>query len=318
MAASMADKTQRPTMLPGQMKDKEKEKIKALTKPEVMRVVAAEAALRPYQDEKMEIYHGTLDKMADSFAQARQGRGALAAEYERRNKEVLDRLVAMRTKTDREAKARLDSLKAFSIEFDQSANALRKAWKKRFAAEKVALVERNVAIGDTITELNGQIAEERKACYEHSEKQTGPIIEELKEHDEYLKNQIFARGEEYERFMVDMKERFAKLRRRLDEEKEVREQQCTEIRAKSAEHYTKLDAKISQKVPELKIQLDAIKERMGVELNERAEAQELIVKNMMQFMGEFETSIAKATERQEETKAHLMAMKATLREEADS
>ena len=52
------------------------------------------------------------EDIAASFEEGREGRGILAKLYEQRNKEILDRLVAMRAKSDREAKMNLDQLKA--------------------------------------------------------------------------------------------------------------------------------------------------------------------------------------------------------------
>eukprot|EP00438_Fugacium_kawagutii_P035411 Skav222077 [mRNA] locus=scaffold4586:77369:79461:- [translate_table: standard] len=60
------------------------------------------------------------------------GRGVLAKLYDQRNKEILDRLVAMRAKSDKEAKMNLDQLKDFCKEFVDTVAERKKAWKQKF------------------------------------------------------------------------------------------------------------------------------------------------------------------------------------------
>ncbi|CAL1126992.1 unnamed protein product [Cladocopium goreaui] len=103
-----------------------------LTKSEVIRVTSAEAQLEPFQDEKLEIYCREHDDIAASFQEAREGRGVLAKLYDQRNKEILDRLVAMRSKSDKEAKMNLDQLKDFCKEFVDTVAERKKAWKQKF------------------------------------------------------------------------------------------------------------------------------------------------------------------------------------------
>mmetsp|Transcript_14988 Transcript_14988/g.26256 ORF Transcript_14988/g.26256 Transcript_14988/m.26256 type:complete len:311 (+) Transcript_14988:55-987(+) len=304
------------TMVPGRKPPRKiPDGIEPLTKTDVIEIVNAEENLRSYQDEKRDIYHREHDDMSAAFQDARQGRGVLVKLYDQRNQEVLDRLVEMRKKTDKEAKKHLDRLKVFSKEFEESTANGKKTWKHRFVSERTELTNRNTAIGENITSLDAAIVQEHEECLAHAAAETEPLIEALSRHKAFLEQQVEDRGEEYERFMVDMKQRFTTLRKRIAEEEEARTIRGDEMRTTADVRYRELEKKMAVKDPQVRKGLDDVRQRMADELEERTSAQERKIADMMKFMGEFEQSISEAGRRQEKAKAHLLQMKAMLREE---
>eukprot|EP00930_Biecheleria_cincta_P024204 TRINITY_DN17351_c0_g1_i1.p1 TRINITY_DN17351_c0_g1~~TRINITY_DN17351_c0_g1_i1.p1 ORF type:complete len:308 (+),score=92.74 TRINITY_DN17351_c0_g1_i1:79-1002(+) len=291
------------------------QEIQPLTKPEAIRVMAAEDALRPFQDEKLEIYTREHDDMAVAFDEAREGRGVLAKLYDQRNKEVLDRLLAMRAKTDREAKKHLDRLKAYSKEFESSVAEKKRGWKQKFVADRNEITLRSTNMGETITGLDADLLKEHEDCLAHAAAETEPLLEALARHRVFLKKQVNARWEENDRFEADTKQRFTSLRKRLSDEEEARRTQGDDLRHAADGRFRALDAWMENKEPQLKKRLEEVRQRMKTEHDGRAQDQETTISNMMRFMAEFEQSISEAGKRQEKTKAHLLAMKAMLREE---
>lgn len=286
-----------------------------LTKSEVIRVTSAEAQLEPFQDEKLEIYCREHDDIAASFQEAREGRGVLDKLYDQRNKEILDRLVAMRSKSDKEAKMNLDQLKDFCKEFVDTVAERKKAWKQKFADDSKEITTRSTRMGETITSLDEAIVQEHEDCLAHAAAETEPLQAALKRHNDFLEAQTAERTEEHDRFMNDMQTRFHYLRKRLAEEKEVRREKGHEMRQRAEERFSVLEAKVKQKEPEVHRALEEVRVRLAEELEMRSTSQESIVQDMMRFMQHFETSISKSGQRQEKTKAHLQAMKRKLREE---
>lgn len=286
-----------------------------LTKSETIRVTSAEAQLQPFQDEKLEIYCREHDDIAASFQEAREGRGVLAKLYDQRNKEILDRLVAMRTKSDKEAKLNLDQLKDFCKEFVDTVAERKKAWKQKFGDDSREITSRSSRMGETITSLDEAIVQEHEDCLAHAAAETEPLHAALKQHNEFLDAQVAERAEEHDRFMNDMQTRFHYLRKRLAEEKEVRRERGHDMRQRAEERFSALEAKVKQKEPEVHRCLEEVRVRLADELDMRSTSQESIVQDMMRFMQHFETSISMSGQRQEKTKAHLQAMKRKLREE---
>jgi len=308
------------TMVPGRKppraeKDGKAAGVVPLTKSETIRVTSAEAQLQPFQDEKLEIYCREHDDIAASFQEAREGRGVLAKLYDQRNKEILDRLVAMRTKSDKEAKLNLDQLKDFCKEFVDTVAERKKAWKQKFGDDSREITSRSSRMGETITSLDEAIVQEHEDCLAHAAAETEPLHAALKRHNEFLDTQVAERAEENDRFMNDMQTRFHYLRKRLAEEKEVRRERGHDMRQRAEERFSVLEAKVKQKEPEVHRCLEEVRVRLADELDMRSTSQESIVQDMMRFMQHFETSISKSGQRQEKTKAHLQAMKRKLREE---
>lgn len=308
------------TMVPGRKppraeKDGKAAGVVPLTKAETIRVTSAEAQLQPFQDEKLEIYCREHDDIAASFQEARDGRGVLAKLYDQRNKEILDRLVAMRTKSDKEAKLNLDQLKDFCKEFVDTVAERKKAWKQKFGDDSREITSRSSRMGETITSLDEAIVQEHEDCLAHAAAETEPLHAALKRHNEFLDTQVAERAEENDRFMNDMQTRFHYLRKRLAEEKEVRRERGHDMRQRAEERFSALEAKVKQKEPEVHRCLEEVRVRLADELDMRSTSQESIVQDMMRFMQHFETSISKSGQRQEKTKAHLQAMKRKLREE---
>mmetsp|Transcript_62101 Transcript_62101/g.116138 ORF Transcript_62101/g.116138 Transcript_62101/m.116138 type:complete len:310 (+) Transcript_62101:35-964(+) len=306
------------TMVPGRKPpraQKDGKGVAPLTKNDVIRITAAEAELAPFQDEKLEIYCREHDDIAASFAEAREGRGVLAKLYDQRNKEILDRLVAMRAKSDKEAKLNLDQLKDFCKEFVDTVAERKRSWKQKFADDKNELTTRSTKMGETITALDAAIVQEHEDCLAHAAAETEPLLAALQKHNNFLAEQVAERGEEHDRFMADMQSRFQSLRRRLSEEKEVRREKGHDMRQRAEERFSSLDARVKQKEPEVHKHLEEVRARMSMELQMRSSSQESMVQDMMRFMAHFEKSISESGQRQEKTKAHLQAMKAKLREE---
>eukprot|EP00434_Breviolum_minutum_P019574 symbB.v1.2.017268.t1/scaffold1347.1/size123984/5 len=327
------------TMVPGRKppraeKDGKAAGVVPLTKAETIRVTSAESQLQPFQDEKLEIYCREHDDIAASFQEARDGRGVLAKLYDQRNKEILDRLVAMRTKSDKEAKLNLDQLKDFCKEFVDTVAERKKAWKQKFGDDSREITSRSSRMGETITSLDEAIVQEHEDCLAHAAAETEPLHAALKRHNEFLDTQVAERAEENDRFMNDMQTRFHYLRKRLAEEKEagqdkkphsqcryhlkrpeVRRERGHDMRQRAEERFSALEAKVKQKEPEVHRCLEEVRVRLADELDMRSTSQESIVQDMMRFMQHFETSISKSGQRQEKTKAHLQAMKRKLREE---
>lgn len=292
-----------------------KQDIQPLTKLDAIRVMEREDALRPLQDEKLEIYTQEHDDMAVAFDEAREGRGVLAKLYAQRNKEIHDRLLAMRAKTDREAKEHLDTLQAYSNEFESSVAEKKRGWKQKFVADRKEITVRSTNMGETITGLDADIVKEHEDCLAHAAAETEPLLEALARHNLFLKKQVSARGEENDRFEADAKQRFTSLRKRLSDEEEARRTQGDDLRHGADVRFRALDGWMEGKEPQLKKRLKEVRQRMKTERDARASDQETTISDMMRFMAEFEQSISEAGKRQEQTKAHLLAMKAMLREE---
>lgn len=305
-------------MVPGRKPPRRKESkvVVPLTKSDVMRVTAAEAQLQPFQDEKLEIYCREHEDIAASFQEAREGRGVLAKLYVQRNKEILDRLVAERSKSDKDAKMNLDQLKDFCKEFVDTVAEKKKAWRQKFADDSRDIITRSTRMSDTtIASLDAAILEEHEDCLAHAAAETEPLLAALKQHNEFLEAQIVERTEENDRFMNDMQTRFHYLRKRVAEEKEVRRERGHEMRQRAEERFSELEAKVKQKEPEVHKSLEEVRVRLAEELEMRSSSQESIVQEMMRIMRHFETSISESGKRQLKTKAHLQAMKRKLREE---
>ncbi|CAJ1330694.1 unnamed protein product [Effrenium voratum] len=286
-----------------------------LTKTEVIRVTAAEAQLQPFQDEKLEIYCREHDDIAASFQEAREGRGVLAKLYDQRNKEILDRLVAMRAKSDKEAKQNLDQLKDFCKEFVDTVAERKKAWRHKFADDSKEITTRSTRMGETITSLDEAIVQEHEDCLAHAAAETEPLNAALKQHNDFLERQVAERGEEHDRFMADMQSRFQAIRKRLAEEKEARRSRGHDMRERAEERFDAVERQVRQKEPQVRQGLEEVRQRLADELEMKSSSQESMVQDMMRFMAHFEQSISESGQRQEKTKAHLQAMKAKLREE---
>eukprot|EP00913_Durusdinium_trenchii_P036056 g33738.t1 len=244
-ASGAMEMQQNATMVPGRKPPRRKESkvVVPLTKSDVMRVTAAEAQLQPFQDEKLEIYCREHEDIAASFQEAREGRGVLAKLYVQRNKEILDRLVAERSKSDKDAKMNLDQLKDFCKEFVDTVAEKKKAWRQKFADDSRDIITRSTRMSDTtIASLDAAILEEHEDshftgltnptgcfdekpsfhpfstdltgedCLAHAAAETEPLLAALKQHNEFLEAQIVERTEENDRFMNDMQTRFHYLR----------------------------------------------------------------------------------------------------------
>ncbi|CAE7265487.1 unnamed protein product [Symbiodinium pilosum] len=227
------------TMVPGRKpRQKESKGIPPLTKNEVIHITSAEAELVPFQDEKLEIYCREHDDIAASFTEAREGRGVLAKLYDQRNKEILDRLVAMRAKSDKEAKVNLDQLKDFCKEFVDTVAERKRTWKQKFADDKNELTTRSTKMGETITALDEAIVQEHEDCLAHAAAETEPLLAALRKHNDFLAEQVAERSEEHDRFMGDMHSRFSSLRRRLAEEREARRERGHEMRQRAEDRFS--------------------------------------------------------------------------------
>lgn len=303
-------------MMPASALRDEHKKVIALTKHEARRVAEAEDQLRPFEDEKMAIYRQQMGDMSYAFAKSREVRSALSEEYDNRNKQVMEKLAVIRARTDREAKQHLDRLKAFSNEFDEAAVAGKKQWRQQFAADKTTLQCRFDAIGENLISLDSSIKQEHEDCIAHASAETGPILEALARHQEYLAQQVAERHAQNELFETTLREQFARLRRRRAEESLARKAQCDTGYEEAIARYRRLDALLQAQDVAARNQMDRLRATLAREQQDRTASEELVVGNMMRFMGEFEKNAAESSARQEMTKAHLLGMKATLRDDA--
>eukprot|EP00931_Biecheleriopsis_adriatica_P074734 TRINITY_DN48739_c0_g1_i1.p1 TRINITY_DN48739_c0_g1~~TRINITY_DN48739_c0_g1_i1.p1 ORF type:complete len:331 (-),score=81.63 TRINITY_DN48739_c0_g1_i1:5-952(-) len=312
--AALAASVPTPNRTMRQVKEQRKD-ILPMTKFDVKSLLASQDTLRPFQDEKLEIYQQEHEDMSIAFDEAREGRGVLSQLYDQRNKEVLDRLVAMRRKTDREQKKQLDRLKDFCKWFEDTTKANRKSWKNKFVADKTDITHRSDNMSDTIFALDGAIEQEHQDCVAHAAAETEPLLEALERHRNFLAEQVAGRDLEYNRFNQQMQTRFSALRSRCAEEEKARREACHGMRERAQSSLRSLEARIAVKEPEIQGSLENIRGRMEEELQTRIEHQTSKVTEMMAFMKDFEESILEAGKRQAAAKAHLMKMRSMLREE---
>lgn len=290
-------------------------KVLALTKPESKRIAHAEDSLRPFEDQKMAIYQQQLEEMSLAFAKSREVRSGLSEEYDNRNKQVMDKLQFMKARTDKEARQHLDMLKAFSDEFDETASAAKKKWRQQFILDQAAHETSSTALGDVITNLNAAIAQEHEDCIAHASAETGPIIEALERHRSYLAQQIAEREAQNFTFESTLREQFARLRRRRAEEILARKEQYAAGSAEAAKRFQLLSEHLQSQEEVAAREIEKLRQLLAHERKETLASEELIVGNMMNFMAEFEANNAETNARQETLKAHLLSMKATLRED---
>merc|ERR1719379_1972870 len=92
------------------------------------------------------------------------------------------------------------------------------------------------------------------------------------------------------------------------EEAEARERRCSEERLKAKKRYTELNEDQKRKEVFAKERLEELKVTLDYQRKERIVAQETIVGNMTEFMGQLEANIADNVEKQREASAHLMKM----------
>lgn len=307
MAAAMQNRTRR----------REQSDVRALTKQDVLDIAVADKSLKPYQDEKLDIYHREQDDMSAAFVEAREGRGVLAKLYDQRNSEILNRLSGMMKKTDRSAKKQLDRLKAFEAEMEQTTKSKKKSWKQKFTNDKTDISARSTGVSDTITELDAAIVKEHEDCLVLAAESTEPLLNALAKHRQFLRVQVHDRDVENKRFAAEMAQRFAKLKSRLAEEEENRRTSIVEIHKKAKERICTLEKRVKEHLPEVQKSLKACRQRLEEERTMHSSAQEGLVADMTRFMEDFEESVLEGSKSQEKTKAQLVKMKEMLRRETD-
>jgi len=269
--------------------------IQALTKPETLRLGRAEAKLKPFQDEKLDIYNGHIDDMSMVFEQARHCRGGLQDLYAERNKEVLDTLAGIRARTDREARRQLDKLKDFAAEFDSGVSKGRKGWRAQLAADQNATNTRCTAIDNDVDGHLQAIQTEREECLAFTQAEYGPILDKLREHRGFLERQIAEREVHHEEFCTTLQDQFGKLRKRLGREALARQKQCDASKADAEKSYADLSQKLKQHDSAMKRRLDDLKAKIEKERNGRINHHETKVRKMMQFMEDFEAHLKQQT-----------------------
>merc|ERR1719282_391650 len=124
--------------------------------------------------------------MSQVFHLAREARGKLQDEYDQRSQSILDRLAAMRSKTDKDVRRHIDRLKEYSAEFDNDIAKGKKEWCSFFDKIQTEIGERISALNENISEVNNSIQKEHEECEVHTESETGPVLEQLKLHREAL------------------------------------------------------------------------------------------------------------------------------------
>lgn len=289
--------------------------VRALTKPDAQHVSRAATMLKPYQDEKLEIYNQHHKEMANVFHRAREARGNLQDEYDRRSQSILDRLAAMRSKTDKDVRRHIDRLKEYSNEFDNLIAKGKTEWCTCFEKSQTEIGDRISALNENMVEVTISIQKEHEDCEVHTESETGPVLEQLKLHRDVLDQHEKERQNNHADFCAKLEEHFSKLEAKLRQETYVRKKQYKDSNAKVKSRYASLNDKLKCHDKFAQQSLDDLRDRVRLEKSNCSESHETVVHNMMNFMEEFEKNTSETHQKQLATQKHLERLRSKLREE---
>jgi len=265
---------------------------KGLTKPEARRLREVEASLQPYQDQKIDAYSKQCDEMSAVFEKARDVRRKLQAEYEARTRRVRAELSEMVAKTDAESRRHHDRLKRFSKDFEAGVEEAKTGWRQTARSGVKQVNQRGAALGIEADRLDEVLQKERDDCRAHTESETGPILEKLRQHREFLDKQSADREQSHVEFRANLEDHFGQLTERMEIESETRERECSDSRAELEKQFGELNEVQNKKDAAARQSLAELKTSLDMEGTERAESQATIVKSASDFMEQFEKSIA--------------------------
>jgi len=283
--------------------------VHAFMKPEVVQNSLAQGKLKPFQDEKRDIYQKHMDIAADVFERARQVRAQMTTQYEARTKLIHDRLNDINKRNDAATQELNNTLKAFSNTFDEGLASRKEAWKAELKVGTQNLWKNVAANTEEETRLDGLIKAEHEACKEHTQKGIGPILEKLQEHRESLAKSIAERESKHKEFVDGLALGVQKLKKTLSEESRVRNQECTDSHARTKVAYAELKEKQRQQTEATRLRLQDFKNLVDLEERDTKNSNTWVTHEMMQFMEHFELNVRGAMEKQELAKAHLKNLK---------
>lgn len=287
--------------------------VEALRKPEAKQLTKSQAELRPFHDEKHEIYKRHNDVAGDVFERAREVRASMASVYEQRNKDIHDRLEGLQNKRDVEAKAILDSLRDFATRFDSNLAGRRKGWKKELKERREALTRRHADADADASRLDGLIRQEHEDCKAHTSAEVGPILEKLQEHRDALAKAAADREAAHQEFRANMEKSLGRLRCRLTEESTARRREHDETLAHARRQYAELSAAQARQGEDLRQRLAAVKAALESEHADASGSAAHVTGELLDFMAHFERSVGEGLEKQELTKTLFKNLKASVR-----
>jgi hypothetical protein len=276
-----------------------------LLKHEAQRLRKAEAALKPFQDEKLgHMEHQHVAGM-EAFKMARNARNSVADEYGARAQEIGQKIDAMHARADKEAHQCLESMKGLAVEFDASVAKGKREWRLAFNERKKENTAANEAAEEKISKLDADIQEEHEACLAYSTAEIEPIEAALREHGKVLTQQIEERELHQKELREETAKEFGRLRQRLQREKERRERQCKESRQAAEGPYQELAATLEKEHASVRERLASLSERVAAEKGERAEAHQAIVQKMEHIMDELNKNMTNVRQGASEHKQRL-------------
>mmetsp|Transcript_28896 Transcript_28896/g.82791 ORF Transcript_28896/g.82791 Transcript_28896/m.82791 type:complete len:289 (-) Transcript_28896:78-944(-) len=273
----------------------------------------AYASSRPGQDQKLAIYkkhHGLMDA---AFDRAREFRKTQHEEYDDRNREISDKLDAIKQRTDGEAKRQQDRMNEFSAEFDESLVTRRKEWIGKLAVEEAEVGRQSQAFSEYLSDLERAIEEEGEACRADTASVTEPLAEALRDHGEQLQQQVMAREDRHTEFQRTLDSHFCRLRKRLAQEAEARKKQCTETSADVKRSFAELSARLHVQDEEVRKWLVDIKTRLDFENAKRSKNHRHIMESFNTFVADLERHLTNGQQMKQATRTTLLGMQSRLR-----
>ncbi|CAK0824305.1 unnamed protein product [Prorocentrum cordatum] len=263
-----------------------------LTKHELHRLHAKQAALHPNDCEKRAALSQEHDRATAAFANARQDRANQNTDDDARGQLVKDKLAALKSKTDQEARQQNEIVKAFNQEFTTTYNQRKEAWRSTRDAFVVKFKEKCASTNQGIGELEAIIEREHEACLADTNAEISRIVEVEKERSDGFERLVADRAKQHAAFRTDLAETFADLRRRVAREAQARESQAVGTQERASADYVALDDQIGSLSARLDRDLEDIRLRLSEEVQERAAAQDRVVDDMHRFCQAIQDNLA--------------------------
>jgi hypothetical protein len=263
-----------------------------LTKHELHRLTEKQAALHPNNCEKMAALSQEHDHASAAFAKARQDRANESTDDDARGQLVKDKLAALKSKTDQEAKQQNEIVKAFNQEFTATYNQRKEAWRSTRDDFMGKFQEKCASTHQDIGEVEEIIAKEHEACLADTNAEINRIVEVEKERSDSFERLVADRAKQHAAFKTDLADTFGDLRRRVARETQARESQASRTREQASADYSALDDQIRSLSVKLNRDLEDIRQRLKEEVQERAVAQDRVVDEMHRFCQAIQDNVA--------------------------
>mmetsp|Transcript_6541 Transcript_6541/g.17692 ORF Transcript_6541/g.17692 Transcript_6541/m.17692 type:complete len:289 (-) Transcript_6541:56-922(-) len=273
----------------------------------------AYATSRPGQDEKLAIYrkhHGLMDS---AFDRGREFRKSVQNEYDDRNGEIVEKLDAIKQRTDGEVQRQQDRMNEFSSEFDESLLRRRREWDGKLTAERGEVSRQSESIAENIGGFEKLIAEEREACLADTASETEPLLEALRQHKERLQQQAVGREDRHAEFRKALSSEFGRLRKRLDQEAATRKKQCEETSCEVKRRYADLSKRLCQQDDKARERLLDLRVRLESEQTKRRTVHRSVVESFTAFVADLEKHVAEGQRMMEAMRGTLVSMQSKLR-----